>query len=169
MEEHADQKLTGIDLGQVEWYHRLRNELYHQGNGLTVERVKVDVYAELAKLLFKNLFGTDVVVDEEDQQMEMLGAFMAAWQRVERATLALVPVSMEHGMARPVTLGIRSLEEAGGPPALSTEYEELRRLRAQVAHGEVDRNLVTRELVTRVERLASAIDSLRKPGRGGSR
>jgi len=38
LEKHAPDKLDGIDLGTIEWYHRLRNELYHQGNGLTVER-----------------------------------------------------------------------------------------------------------------------------------
>ena len=27
IEEHASDKLTGIDLGEIEWYHRLRNQL----------------------------------------------------------------------------------------------------------------------------------------------
>jgi hypothetical protein len=35
LETHAADKLDGVDLGIIEWYHRLRNELYHQGNGLT--------------------------------------------------------------------------------------------------------------------------------------
>src|SRR5262245_41320584 len=43
LEKHATDKLTGVDLGEVEWYHRLRNQLYHQGNGLTVERTKVEI------------------------------------------------------------------------------------------------------------------------------
>jgi hypothetical protein len=34
LEQHASDKLDGIDLGEIDWYHRLRNELYHQGNGL---------------------------------------------------------------------------------------------------------------------------------------
>ena len=52
IEKHAADKVAGIDLGEIEWFHRLRNELYHQGNGLTVERHKVEVYAEMAKVLF---------------------------------------------------------------------------------------------------------------------
>src|SRR5579871_260256 len=48
LEKYAADKLTGIDLGEIEWYHRLRNQLYHQGNGLTVERTKVEIYAQLA-------------------------------------------------------------------------------------------------------------------------
>lgn len=50
LEEHASEFLKGIDLGDIEWFHRLRNQLYHQGNGLTVAREQVEVYAELAKL-----------------------------------------------------------------------------------------------------------------------
>src|SRR2546426_151433 len=46
LEEYASDKVEGIDLGEIEWYHRLRNELYHQGNGLTVVRQKVIVYAQ---------------------------------------------------------------------------------------------------------------------------
>src|SRR5438309_790743 len=65
IEEFAKEKISGIDLGEVEWYHRLRNQLYHQGNGLTVEREKVRIYAELAKLLFKNLFGEELFVQQE--------------------------------------------------------------------------------------------------------
>jgi hypothetical protein len=53
LERHSSDKLDGVDLGAIEWYHRLRNELYHQGNGLTVERDKVEVYAELANILFR--------------------------------------------------------------------------------------------------------------------
>ena len=55
--EHAADKLVGVDLGLIEWYHRLRNELYHQGNGLSIERDKVTGYGEQARLLFQNLFG----------------------------------------------------------------------------------------------------------------
>jgi hypothetical protein len=40
LEKHGGDKIVGIGLGEIEWYHRLRNQLYHQGNGLTVERGK---------------------------------------------------------------------------------------------------------------------------------
>ncbi len=38
LEKHCGDKLEGLDLGEIEWYHRIRNQLYHQGNGLTVEK-----------------------------------------------------------------------------------------------------------------------------------
>jgi hypothetical protein len=157
-EEHANDKLTGIDLGQVEWYHRLRNELYHQGNGLTVERQKVDVYAELALLLFKNLFDAKIVV-EGDAQMNLLGAFMTGWQRAERAIQSLAP--SEHGM-RPLfgPGATRFFEDAGADDRLVAEYNNLRRLRNEVVHGQMERDAVTRELVDRVDRFAEQVESL---------
>lgn len=83
LEEHAGDKLRGIDLGDIEWYHRLRNQLYHQGNGLTVEKGKVRVYAELAQILFRNLFGFDVGIRRAGAD-ERLGRFMNGWTRLEQ-------------------------------------------------------------------------------------
>src|SRR5262249_39892695 len=83
LEKHANDKLDGIDLGAIEWYHRLRNELYHQGNGLTVERDKVEIYAELANILFRNLFGAELV-EHRSQRSELVGDFMTAWVELER-------------------------------------------------------------------------------------
>ncbi len=53
LDKYGAQKLGSLDLGEIEWYHRLRNQLYHQGNGLTVERTKIEVYGQLAVALFR--------------------------------------------------------------------------------------------------------------------
>jgi hypothetical protein len=85
LEEYATDKIKGIDLGEIEWFHRLRNELYHQGNGLTVERTNAEVYAEIANLLFLNLFGFKLIEDKEDKT-DLLGKFMNSWIQFERMT-----------------------------------------------------------------------------------
>jgi hypothetical protein len=56
--EHAPDKVRDYNLSEIEWYHRLRNELYHQGNGLTVERQKVVAHAEIARGLISSAFWT---------------------------------------------------------------------------------------------------------------
>ena len=56
LEEFGGEKLNGIELGDIEWFHRVRNQLYHDGNGITVEKEKVEAYGEMAKILFENLF-----------------------------------------------------------------------------------------------------------------
>jgi uncharacterized protein YutE (UPF0331/DUF86 family) len=85
LEKFASDRLEGIDLGEIEWYHRLRNQLYHQGNGLTVEKNKVQVYAELAKILFKNLFAVNLEFNLSDsKEMSVLENFMELWIKIER-------------------------------------------------------------------------------------
>ncbi|MBC7821772.1 MAG: hypothetical protein IAG10_33210 [Planctomycetaceae bacterium] len=54
--EVAPDKVTMTNLGIIEWFHQLRNQLYHQGNGITVEKKHVESYAEIAKTLFELLF-----------------------------------------------------------------------------------------------------------------
>jgi hypothetical protein len=67
LEKHATAKIIGIDLGAIEWYHRLRNQLYHQGNGLTVERANGEIYAALSNELFHKLYGILLVKPETDK------------------------------------------------------------------------------------------------------
>lgn len=57
LNQRAGARLTGVDPGDVERYHRLRNQLYHSGNGITVERARVEAYFQIALTLFENLFG----------------------------------------------------------------------------------------------------------------
>lgn len=82
LEELAFDKLGGVDLGAIEWYHRLRNELYHQGMGLSVERNKVHTYAELARKLLKNLFGEDLDIPL-DRKADIFSQFTQRWTELE--------------------------------------------------------------------------------------
>ena len=50
LEKFGGDKPQGIELGDIEWYHRLRNTLYHDGNGVTVDPEKVDAYNQIANL-----------------------------------------------------------------------------------------------------------------------
>jgi hypothetical protein len=137
LENHVGDKLDGIDLGEIDWYHRLRNELYHQGNGLTVERNKVVVYAELAQLLFLRLFGFAIQVEKPDQT-EIVGNFVTAWanlyqvleavardrfpERDFRGSSAIIPEMAEHGLLDRETI---------------QEIQTLRALRNKVVHGDI--------------------------------
>lgn len=162
LETHAESKLDGINLGEIEWYHRLRNELYHQGNGLTVERDKVEVYSELAKLLYKNLFGIDLLPNEPSGD-DLLGKFMAAWARFERRTHAFIS-RREGAELRPMspTHSIRQLVQAGILTAAEVEeFNQIRVIRNEVVHGLVEHHSVlNQELIERLESLVAKIPSV---------
>jgi len=59
LKEFDKDKLEGIELGDIEWYHRIRNTLYHDSSGVTVDKDKVDSYLQIAVILFNNLFEED--------------------------------------------------------------------------------------------------------------
>jgi len=56
----ARSRLAGLDDGDIEHYHRIRNQLYHNGTGLGVDRRYLDAYRQIAAVLLNNLFGVKV-------------------------------------------------------------------------------------------------------------
>ncbi len=155
LEKYAADKLDGIDLGEIEWYHRVRNELYHQGNGLTVERDKVEVYAELARVLFQNLFGCQLAV-EESVQTDKLGVYMSNWVTIEQLLkrLALLTFKDMPQGSKPNVATIPHFLRRDGTidKSIASELEEMRMIRNEVVHGQVDYGaVITKELLQRLE------------------
>lgn len=157
LERHASDKLDGIDLGEIEWYHRLRNQLYHQGNGLTVERDKVEVYAELANLLFQNLFGFRLV-EAESNEAQLLGRFMEAWIDLEKVIMNKASKLQETtgGRAMMPLDAARLLRQEG---VLSDqelqEIDRHRNIRNRVVHGDTNyKDTLRQDLVNRLHNLA---------------
>lgn len=140
LEKHASDKVENIDLGAIEWYHRLRNELYHEGNGLTVERDKVEVYAELANVMFVNLFGFSLIEPKEVGK-EILGNFMYAWITFEKAVMNL---SLPFGERPRIPIdAIRLLHKEGLiSRSEMAEIDHLRTIRNEIVHGRADYNSV---------------------------
>jgi len=161
LEQYAASKVSGIDLGEIEWFHRLRNQLYHQGNGLTVDRDKVEIYSELAKLLFESLFEAQLAFAPEDQH-QLLGEFLAAWVAFERMTAELSKANADKlttlgGRTRPPMMAMNEMLRVGiFEPAEAKDIDELRRLRNEVVHGMVDyKAVVNRKVIERLERITA--------------
>jgi hypothetical protein len=146
LEKYASDKLDGINLGEIEWYHRLRNELYHQGNGLTVERDKVEVYAELANILFVNLFGFRLV-EPENESSKLLGDFMEAWITYEKL------LTENHRKGLQYKDSFLSAEEL-------SELKQIRKIRTEVIHGVVNyKTVLNSSMVRRLKELNTKIES----------
>ncbi len=139
LETHASDKIVGVNVGEIEWYHRLRNELYHQGNGLTVEREKVEVYAQLANILFEGLFGVRLF-EPRDEKTKLVGEFIASWAEFDQALSLRRSAGHEGHM--PLIDHIRRLRTSGVLTAseLAT-LESLRRMRNQVVHAQPNKDV----------------------------
>ena len=91
VEKYAEEHLNGVNLDEIEWYHRLRNQLYHSGNGITVELSKVQTYLSLGKLLFENLFESPLDVKATSSLERKLGKFLGKWAMFDKALREQLP------------------------------------------------------------------------------
>jgi hypothetical protein len=168
LERHCADKLEGVELGEVEWYHRLRNQLYHQGNGLTVEREKVRVYAELAKILYRNLFGAELALPKESRE-DSLGRFLSSWVKLEKAISKIAAqyrgdLAVAGGRIPPALVAMSSLHRLGvvSKPDLLT-LERLRSLRNSLVHGEQHaEKLLTKETFSELDRMLAVLQKATK-------
>ena len=91
LEQHASDRLVGVSLDDIEWYHRIRNQLYHSGNGITVEKSKVETYLELAMSLFQSLFDAPPELSHAGAVRTKTGEFLEAWVHLERQLRSRLP------------------------------------------------------------------------------
>jgi len=155
IEEAAGSKTEGMNLGEIEWFHRLRNELYHQGNGLTVDRTKVEAYAEIAKRLFISLFGEASELDlEETKSMDRLGRFLSDWARIEAAMRKV------GGPEGTPLLGFHNLKDA--KVINDREFHrlsDLRKIRNSVVHGQTSpERAISDELLMELRNIADKVE-----------
>jgi len=136
LEKHAEHKLGGLDLGEIEWLHRTRVRTYHEGNGVDLPYEALEAYCMLAQLLYRKLFGADLVLKDPGGP-HPLGAFLDLWAQIDDALLeAMGRQEALPSMMQPSQL-IR--EYAGGgmiTPQLVAEFDDLRNLRHRAIHGE---------------------------------
>lgn len=169
LEEFCADKLDGIDLGEIEWYHRIRNELYHNGNGLTVEKEKAEIYAELSKTLFSNLFGCSLDASGEGKDAQMLGSFMNYWVTIEKSLKTLYEKShqknkTDEGVKNAAFFGLReAVLGLNGLIDKSTvrEIENIREIRNKVIHAQEDIAILSESgAVNRAEVIAQKLRKL---------
>ena len=136
LEEYASEKLDGVNLGEIEWYHRLRNQLYHQGNGLTVERENVEIYAELAKLLFFRLFDEELEI-QVSNEIKALGEFIFLWSKLERGIVNYSEFLTDtYGRTPSVIAAAKLLVEEGKmSPDQFHKIKHLQDIRNKAVHG----------------------------------
>jgi len=156
LEKYASEKIVGINLGEIEWYHRLRNELYHQGNGLTVEKDKINVYAELSNLLFENLFGEKLIKSNE-LSINLLGDFMSAWISYEK-----VVKPFPYGNTANSFHYINTPEILNKNGAISNnelrKINNIKNIRNKVVHGLVNpEDVITAEIIEYIKEITKRI------------
>lgn len=80
--KHASDKLVGIDDADIEHYHRIRNTLYHDGTGLSVDDQYIMAYRGIAGVLLENLF--DAKAAPPAPGGDSLERVIVNWNNIER-------------------------------------------------------------------------------------
>jgi hypothetical protein len=136
LDQHAGDLLEGIDLSDIEWYHRLRNDLYHGAKGgLTVDLSDIDNYLTIATVLLRSLFK----VDTGQVPIGPTGAFIEKWTDLENRIKTLAQhngLSAKEVTRAPPTHLVSKLVEAGQvAPDVLRRVSEMQTLRNNIVHG----------------------------------
>lgn len=145
LEEYCVEKVIGIDLGDIEWFHRLRNELYHNGNGITVEKTKVLIYAEIAKNLFNNLFDIPILEEDEITDESLVGQYITNWIKFEKL------LNSENGKFIPPFKKIKELYDSNKINEKTyQEFVELNKFRNDLVHGQKEPEKKNLKIMTEI-------------------
>ena len=155
LEEYASDRLSGLELGDIEWFHRVRNQLYHDGNGITVEKEKVEAYAEIAKILFENLF--ELIIEENGNEVlhhSLVGEFIKLWADLERTETTI------DGRSRPAMHRLRQLLSDDTLSEKQAEkFNVVRQFKNNLVHGmSSPSEAELKESVKDLKKLVSAIN-----------
>jgi hypothetical protein len=127
---HAGTRLTGIDEADIEHYHRIRNKLYHDGTGLSVDDEYLLAYRQIAVLLLKYFFGVDLGDPKPAPTLERL---ILLWNQIEEV------LNAKYGKAGISRGHTYHWEEAMRAGLLSSDdlqnLTEVRMLRNQQVHS----------------------------------
>lgn len=70
VEQSASDLLVGIEMSHFQYFHEIRNKLYHDGNGITITNEQVKSYANKALELMEILLGIQISNEDEISLME---------------------------------------------------------------------------------------------------
>lgn len=153
LEKYDSNKLIGISLEDIEWYHRLRNQLYHAGNGITVELSKVETYFEISKALFENLFGEKFIIQDNLEITTDIGLFVEKWIKFESKLRSKLPPKKDNYAYYWRRDFIKTID-----PNLLTVFNEVSDFRNKVVHGIFDPSSEElQKMISNIELLNSRI------------
>ena len=132
---YSPDRLSGLDAGDIEHYHRIRNTLYHDGTGLSVDEQYLNAYRSIADILLQNLFG--VAVGRPAESQLTLEVLVQNWNQIDKLvkeTLERAGLTTTFKWEEAFALGLLKPEEA-------KDLTELRMARNRLVHSEtIDRD-----------------------------
>jgi hypothetical protein len=184
LDKHVSSGTAGpaVPVETILWYHQLRNELYHSGNGMVPERHVVEGALEAALAVFSALFGTDPspvvkgtrttsppraaipVSSQHSEQMEFLRAFIEFEQTLVTLVGPIQPRANRAGPSVP-EMWRAATEDNGSLRGDSDRVIEIVRIRNMLVHARSN-SLTADQLVEAFVFLCDLTDRLKQMSRG---
>jgi len=155
----SNNMLTVEGFNDIEYFHRVRNDLYHGATCLTIERDKAEAYFAIAELLYNKLF------HPEESTKETLGEFKSVtkmfilnWSEIENLILKII--SKELGIETPSIIQVSLLVEKNifDKNFLET-FNILRQYRNKLVHSLTEIN--TKELGEKFKLLKDLVEKMK--------
>lgn len=148
LERYAAEKGIAIGEGLIDavvWYHDLRNELYHSGNGMTPERRHLIDAREAARTVFRALFNCEVAASDGPPQPDQAApepppdsganlVFLSTYINFERAIASWFKGSKSGYLPQQWS---RYRDASPWAVQYDALVQEARRIRNEIAHGQV--------------------------------
>ncbi len=146
LQKYCLDKISADELDAIEMFHMIRNNLYHQGTGITVNKDIVERYSVVATELISRLFeveeGKDFKVESISEISDLYGEFLMTWREVEinLKNYALVK-SLIPQTPRPLTFKniiIVLFRNGLIDQELTNELDDLLRIRNKITHNKTN-------------------------------
>lgn len=125
VERAAVHLLNGHNLNHVQFYHGIRNQLYHEGNGITVPTGRIKEYAEIAVKLFRDLLDMDLT--DELREPEVIAKELKKLEETQNELLQqtrVIKVTISH-FHEALAQVIENIEPNLVMPSFVREYDSV--------------------------------------------
>tara|TARA_R110002020_G_C16193951_1_gene765734 strand:- start:228 stop:710 length:483 start_codon:yes stop_codon:yes gene_type:complete len=148
--QRAQYKLSGLNDSDIEHYHRIRNQLYHNGTGLGVDRRYLVAYRQIAAILLDNLFDIKAVSKEAEATLENLILLFNEVETLVRDVLNYSNIDIAHTFKWEMAMkvGILDIKDIN-------ELTELRMIRNTQVHSKAQN--IDREKIKLGVQIAEAL------------
>lgn len=174
----ANQLNADFSIEEIVWYHSLRNELYHSGNGMVPEMHVLEGARAAAFAVFSTLFNVDIALligngdpkqrtpkervlfVAQNDEMELLRSFIEFERMLEIALRVVSPNST----SRPKTVGQMWMEYKSltkTPPEWDAVVQKAVPIRNAVAHGRSD-NVASDDVLEAALQLMELTETIRE-------
>ena len=148
IEKYAGKKLEGIEINDIEHYHRIRNTLYHQGTGLSVSKEYVELYNSIAKILLNNLFGIDIKSCHTDKSI--YSEILLGWSQIAQL---LSNMATQRGIEGKKRLNWDSIQEQIISEEIMNSIRTVREERNRIAHNNSLDTIPDKSILLEIEKI----------------